>query len=421
MIELRIKYGNSEIPYEIREKNLWEIVKTKNEPIGIDSVNSAREEIERAIKHPIEFPGLHKLIKAGSHVLITQDDPTRGTPGYVTLPPILNLLNSLGVPDENIIIIFACGTHRAVKSEEQKNLVGGEVFERVICVNHDCDALDLVEIGTTSRNNKVKINALAEKVDYIIGTGKVEYHYYAGYCGGRKTILPGISGRTTINRNHAMLIDNKAVTGNLVGNPLHEDMIEAAKMSKLSFIVNIVQNTKKNLIRAFVGNFIEAHLKAIKLYDSLYRIKVKSLADIVLVGAGFPKDINLFQAHKALDNAQRIVRPGGVIVAALECSEGIGHQVFYKWAKTYRTVEELETQIMTNFEMGGHKAYYMAKLQEKAKIILISKINPKEVRDIFMIEPSKTVEDAMDLAYTWAGRDAKVTFMPHGSITFPTL
>ena len=421
MVEIQIKYGKSKIPYEIDKKNLWEIVEAKNEPKGIEKSINAKNEIKRAIQNPINSPELSKMIKKNSKVVITQDDHTRGTPGNIILPPILDLLNSCGVPDENITIIFACGTHRAVKSEEQKNLVGEEVLERITCISHNCDALDLVELGTTSRGNKVEINAIAASADLIIGTGKCEYHYYAGFSGGRKTILPGISGRNTINRNHAFLIDDKAITGNLIGNPVHEDMVETAKMTKLSFIVNIVQNTQKNIIRAFAGDFITAHLEGTKLYDSLYRIKVKGMADIVLVGAGYPKDIDLYQGYKALDNAQRIVRPGGVIVAALECKEGHGHKVFYEWAKKYRTLDELEKQIKTNFEMGGHKAYYIAKILEKAKIILISEMNPKEVKNLFMLEPAKTIVDAMELAYTWTGREAKVTFMPNGTITLPNL
>ena len=197
-------------------------------------------------------------------------------------------------------------------------------------------------------------------------------------------------------------------------------MVEAARMTKAGFMLNLVQNTKKKLIRAFAGDLFTAHEEATKLYDSLYRVKVKGLADIVLVGAGYPKDLDLYQAYKAIDNAQMIVRPGGVIISALECREGHGHQVFHDWAKKYRTYEELEDQVKTNFVMGGHKAYYIAKVQQKAKIILVSEINPKEVKDLYMLEPTKTVEDAMDLAYTWVGRDAKVTFMPNGTITLPT-
>ncbi|NVM53302.1 MAG: nickel-dependent lactate racemase [Candidatus Helarchaeota archaeon] len=417
MVEIFIKYGDSEIPYEIHKKNLWEIVETKDEPTG---VSDKPKEIERAIQNPIGSPNLPQIIKARSNVVITQDDHTRGTPGYLTVPPLLNTLNLCGVPDENITLIFACGTHRAVKSEEQKKLVGEEVFERIMCVSHDCDAPDLVKLGTTSRNTEVKINAIAAKVDHIIATGKVGYHYYAGFSGGRKSIIPGISGRTTINQNHAFLIDERAVTGKLIKNPIHEDMIEAAKMTKTTFMLNIIQNTKKKLLRAFAGDLFSAHVEATGFYDSIYRVKVKGLADIVLVAAGLPHDIDLYQGYKAIDNAQMIVKSGGVIVAALECNEGHGHLVFSEWAQNYRTLEELEAEIKTNFIMGGHKAYYIAKIQQKAKIILISNMNPKEVKDHFMLEPAKTVDDAMDLAYTWVGRDAKVTFMPNGTITLPT-
>ncbi len=418
MVEIRIKYGESEILYEISEKNLFDVVKTKNEPAG---ASDPAKEIQRAMQNPIGSPKLSQVIKSNSTVVITQEDHTRGTPGYLMIPPLLGTLNACGVPDENITVLFACGTHRSVKPEEQLKLVGKEVIERVNCVSHDCNAPDLVKLGMTSRKTEVAINAIAAKADYIIVTGKVGYHYYAGFSGGRKSILPGISGRTSINQNHAYLIDDKAVTGKLIENPIHEDMVEAAKRTKAGFMLNLVRNTKKKLIRAFAGDLFAAHEEAARFYDSIYRVKVRGLADIVLVGAGYPKDIDLYQAYKAIDNAQMIVRPGGVIVSALECREGHGHPVFVDWAKKYRTYENLEKQVKTNFVMGGHKAYYIAKVQQKAKIILISKMDPKELRDLYALEPAKTVDDAMELAYSHVGRDAKVTFMPHGTITLPSL
>lgn len=418
MVEIQIKYGKSALPYEISEKNLWEIVMPKKEP---SQINNPVKEIKRAIQDPIGTPKLSKIITPNSKIVITQDDHTRGTPGYLILPPLLDTLNSCGIPDANITVIFACGIHRAVKPEEQKALVGEAVLDRVECLSHDCDATDLVRLGLTSRKVPVEINALAAGADCIIATGKCEYHYYAGFSGGRKSVFPGIASRNGINKNHSLMIDDRAVTGNLAGNPVHEDMLEAAKMTKTSFILNIVQNTENQLIRAFAGDLVSAHLAAVKFYDTLYRIPVKGLADIVLVGAGYPKDIDLYQAHKAIDNAQRIVRPDGVIVCALECQDGYGNPVFYEWVKRFKTYEQVELQIRNNFEMGGHKAYYLTKARKKAKIILVSSLNPKEVKEIFMLEPAKTIDDAMELAYSWVGREAKVTFMPNGTITLPTL
>ena len=418
MVEIQIKYGHSAIPFEIPAKNLWEIVTPKKQP---PRITNYIQKIARAIQNPIGTQRLSKIIKPGSKIVITQDDHTRGTPGHLVLPSLLDTLNSCGIPDDNITVIFACGIHRAVKSEEQKTLVGEAVLDRVVCLSHDCDATDLVRLGLTSRKVPVEINALAAGADCIIATGKCEYHYYAGFSGGRKSVFPGIASRNSINKNHALMIDDRAFTGNLAGNPVHEDMLQAAKMTKTSFILNIVQNTENELIQAFAGDLVSAHLAAVKFYDTLYRIQVKGLADIVLVGAGYPKDIDLYQAHKAIDNAQRIVRPDGVIVCALECQDGYGNPVFYEWAKQYKTYEQLETQIRNSFEMGGHKAYYLTKARKKAKIILVSSLNPKEIKETFMLEPAKTIDEAMEMAYSWVGRDAKVTFMPNGTITLPAL
>jgi nickel-dependent lactate racemase len=155
MVQIQIKYGESEIPYEIPERNLWEIVQTKDEPLGISDRDNAKREVGRAISNPLSSRKLNQIIKPDAKVVITQDDHTRGTPGYIILPPLLQELNACGVPDENITLIFACGTHRPVKEEEQKKLVGEEVLERVRHISHNCDASDLIEVGTTSRNKCV--------------------------------------------------------------------------------------------------------------------------------------------------------------------------------------------------------------------------------------------------------------------------
>lgn len=233
-------------------------------------------------------------------------------------------------------------------------------------------------------------------------------------------MLPAITGIETISHNHAMLTHPKATTGNLDGNPVHIDMTEAARLAKPDFIVNVVMNHRKEVVRAFAGDLEEAFMEGVRLVDQIYKVKVDKQADIVLASAGgFPSDIDLYQAYKAIDSALRVVKPGGVIILAAECRDGHGHKIFYEWMKKYQTIGEIEKQIKTNFKLGGHKAYYVLKAKQKADIVLVSKMNPKEVKNVFKLEPAKNLDEALEMAFTKKGRNAKILVMPEASKILP--
>ncbi|MFX1451023.1 MAG: nickel-dependent lactate racemase [Promethearchaeota archaeon] len=417
-MEIKLAYGKEIIATEIPEKNyLGTLV-----PNEIPNVNDERLEIQRAINAPVKVSRLEKIIKSNMKVSIIADDHTRGTPSYLVMPHILNKLNELKVPDENITAIFGCGTHRCVMPGEVEFLIGNETTKRIRVVSHDCHGDDLVNIGKTSFGNEIKINSIVANSDAIIAIGNIEYHYYAGFTGGRKSILPGVSSYETINFNHAMLTHPKAVTGNLEGNPVHKDMVEAARMAKVDFIINLVRNSKDKIVKTFAGDLEAAHLEGTKLYDKMFRVNVKKRPDIVLLSAGgYPKDINLYQGSKAIDNSKFLVRPGGVIIALLECKEGVGNDVYEEWAKKYRTLQELENQVKTKFILGGHKAYYMEKILLNSTIILISEMPDKEVEEVFKLKPASNVDDALEMAYNIVGRDASLISMPFATKTLPNI
>lgn len=417
-MELKLSYGNRIVTTEISEKNFLRTLMPNELPVASD----ANLEIQNAIQKPIKNPKLDKIIKPNMKISILADDYTRGTPAYLIIPYILNKFNKLGVPDENITVIFACGVHRNVKGHEAENLVGKETLERVNTLSHDCNAKNLVYIGKTSSGNEIKINPIVSKSDVIIATGNIEYHYYAGFTGGRKCILPGVSSYEAINYNHSLLTHPKAITGNLDGNPVHKDMLEAAKLVKSIFIINLVRNGKGEVVKAFAGDLEAAHLEGVKFYDKMFRVKVKERADIVLLSAGgYPKDIDLYQGTKAIDNAKFLVRPGGVIIALLECKNGVGNKVYQEWASKYKSLEELEKQVKTNFVLGGHKAYYMKKILSYSSIILVSEMPPKEVKKTYNLIPANSVEDALEMAYNIVGKNANLIFMPFGSMTLPNI
>lgn len=426
MVDLNLKYGKKILTVTVPDENfLGELL--PNEIPGVPNIAS---ELERALDHPIKSRKLEDLAKdkvsPTGHVVIIADDYTRGTPAYLIIPPVLNRLNSVGIPDDRVKVIFALGSHRPTKPEEVEELLGEETIKRVKWYDHNYEADDLVSIGTSNFGNEIKINKMVAKADLIIATGAISYHYYAGFGGGRKSILPGVSSKETLNQNHGMLVDPKAVTGNLEGNPVHEEMLEAAGMADLDFVINLVNNGKGEVVRVVAGEFEAAHLEGVTLYDQMFRVNVSKKPDIVICSAGgYPKDINLYQATKALDNAKYLVKNGGVIIATLECIDGIGNAVYTQWSLACKrdsideTCKILSDRVQTDFVMGGHKAYYVASILSYCTIILISSLDPREVEEVYWMKPAKDLNEALLVAYDIAGKDAKVMSMPLGGYTLP--
>ena len=419
MVDVWLPYGKTEVCARIPAKNFLGKIEPKEKP-GVDD---AIAEIKRALQEPIGTKRISEIAKPGDKVAIVVDDFTRPAPSHLMVPPILEELNNAGVKNEDITIIFACGTHRPVTDEEARRLLGEEIAGKIKYVSHNCSAKDHVYVGTTkTHGTKVYLNRIFVEADVKILTGDVGLHYYAGYGGGRKSILPGISSCETIQHNHAMLLHKNAHTGILEGNPIHEDMMEAAELAKIDFILNVVLNSRGEIVRAFAGDWRKAFYEGVKLVDEMYKVPVERKADIVVVSCGgHPFDIDLYQAYKAVDGALEVVKRGGVIVWVAECSEGYGNQVFYEWMKKYRTLKEVERAIKRKFKLGGHKAYYLLKALEKAKIILVSVMPDYYAMDVFKLRTSRSVNEAIDEAFRIAGKNAKVWAIPYGNITQPVL
>jgi len=214
----------------------------------------------------------------------------------------------------------------------------------------------------------------------------------------------------------------KARTGILEGNPVHEDMVESARLAEPDFILNIVTNSKGEMVRAFAGDLEKVHAKGVRLVDEMYKVPIERRAKIVVVSpGGHPFDIDLFQAYKGVDCALRAVKRGGVIVWVAECPEGHGNQVFYEWMTKFKESKRMETEIKRRFKIGGHKAYYLLKALQKVKIILVSTLPDYYAANVFRLKTAKAVNDALHNAFNIAGKDAKVWVMPHGNVTLPVV
>lgn len=417
MVETWLSFGKTEMPVRVPDENLIGIVEV---PERKASTNPS-EEILRALENPLGSQKLEEIVKPGKRVAVVVDDNTRATPNSLILPSLLQKLEQSGIRDEDITIIFGCGTH-SMKTEDFRNLIGEAVAGKVKTLIHDCNAQDLVLIGTTSFGTKVYVNKVFADADIRILTGNVCLHYHAGYGGGRKSVLPAIAGANTIQSNHAFLLNAKARTGNIDGNPIHLDMEEAASLAKVDFALNVVMNSKDEIVRAFAGDLDQVFFEGVKLVDEMSKVPVERKADIVIVGVGgHPHDSSLYRAYKGIDSVLDVVSNNGVIVLVAECSEGYGNRVFYDWTMKFKSIVDMEREIKRNFAVGGHVAYYLMRALEGAKIILVSVMPDYYATGVFRLRTAKTLNSALDAAFRITGRKGRILVVPHGEATLPII
>ena len=374
-------------------------------------------EVRRALAEPIGSPQLGELVHPGEKVVIISSDITRPMPTWKVMPALLDELYAIGVRKEDITLVFALGSHRSHTEEERRYLAGERAFEEILCV--DGDSSDSVHIGLTSRGTPVDIVRTVAEADRRICLGNIEYHYFAGYSGGAKAIMPGVSTRAAIQANHSQMVEDDACAGKLEANPVRDDIEEAAAMVGVDFIVNVVLDAHKEIIKAVTGDLVTAHRAGCAFLDTLYRKEIPARADIVLVSqGGAPKDLNLYQTQKALDNAKHAVKPGGVVVLVGSCKEGLGEKTFEEWMITAPTAHSLIERIQREFRLGGHKAAAIAMVLEKADIYLVSDLEDALVEQLFM-KPFHSAQAAYDAAIQKCGEGATVLAMPYGGSTLP--
>jgi nickel-dependent lactate racemase len=417
MVDAWLPYGKSQVCVRIPTRNFLGSIEPKEKP----GVSDQTGEIERALKEPLGSKELDDIVKPESRVTIVVDDFNGRAPSDIIIPPLLDRLRNEGVKDENVTVLFACGVRGAVKPEEAIRLLGESVCTRVKTTSHDSEAQDLVDVGTTQKHGtKVFLNRLFTSADIRILTGDIGLHYFAGYCGGRKSVLPGISGEETVKHNHALLLDPNAGTGMLAENPVNQDMTEAATMAKVDFVLNVVMNSKGELVKAFAGDLEQVFSEGVKLVDEMYRVQVDRRADIVVVSpGGDPADANLFQAYQGVDNALGIVKRGGVIILVAELAEGHGNLDFYEWMTKFTDLRAVEREIKRNFVFGGSGAYYYMKALQKARIVLVSSMPDYYATNVFKLKTARAVNDALNEAMNIVGKNAKVWTLPYGNYTLP--
>lgn len=414
-MEILLGYGNGTQTVDIADDMIMDILKTNSINVSL----TGPDEVSRSLKNPIGTNRLKDIVNPSEKVVIITSDITRPVPSYEIIPSVLEELYLGGVKKEDITIVFALGSHRKHTEKEMINLVGEKIYNEIKCI--DSDINDCISLGVTSSGTPVDIFSVVANADRRICLANIEYHYFAGYSGGAKAIMPGCSTPEAIQANHSKMILPDSKAGKVNGNPVRDDLEEGIKFCPIDFIVNVVLDENKRIIYSVAGHYIDAHRIGCEFLDKIYKKEIDEKADIVIVSqAGAPKDINLYQTQKALDNAKHAIKDGGVIVLVGACNEGFGSNIFEEWMRNAETPDELISKIEENFVLGGHKAAAIALVLKKAQIFFVSEMNPKIVESIFM-RPFKSLQEAFDEALKVTGEDSKVLVMPYGGSTLPVI
>jgi len=412
-MQVDLNYGKSTISVTIPAKNYLGTIL----PADVPGVAFPQEEVRRALAEPIGSARLRELAAGKTRIKILASDITRPSPSFWLLPPILEELYAAGISNHQITILFGLGVHRKHTKTEQRNLVGKEIFNSITCVDHDRD--DCIEIGTTSRGAKVAVFRKLLTADFIIATGNLEYHYFAGYSGGAKALAPGFCSRATIEANHCRFLDPGAAGGRIKGNPLREELEEMAAMVGIDFIVNAVLNPHKEITRVVAGDVTLAHRAGAEYIDRIYRQKISRYADIIITSpGGYPKDMNLYQAHKAMQNAKQALKPGGILLTTAKCPEGLGEENFARVFEEGLSLETMVGEMKQRFIQGRHIALQMAKLQTEYELYLVTDLSAK-IRQKLFFKAFLSIETALAAALKSKGENAQVLVMPYGISTLP--
>lgn len=416
---MELKYGSTAFALDLPPERVAGVLAPS--PVAADE--SPVDIIEGALD------ACHRFIssfRGGEKVVIVTSDITRYTGSEIYLPLLVERLNRQGIADGDIEILVALGIHRKQTGHEHQRILG-PLYGRVRVSDHDCDDSGaLTFIGTTSSGIKVSINRRAVEADHLILTGTIGFHYFAGFGGGRKSVLPGIASRKACMASHFAVLNRGegsgknpfAATGNLEGNPVHLAMVEGCAMAKPAFILNTVLAADKRIIAAFGGDWILAHEAGCRFYRERFACPVAEKGDLVIASCGgYPKDINLIQAHKSMEYAAQALHDGGVMILLAECRDGFGNGTFFDWFR-HRSLDEFEAALRAHYEINGQTAYSLLQKAQRFRVILVSRFPAGQVEEMGMI-PSRSLDEAMALAGGMLPAGWRCYLMPEAGSVLP--
>lgn len=424
--EYSFGFGDGEFKVSLPEEKVINEVEGKTYKAIVD-VPAA---VKAALNNPIGTPPLKEIVKKGDTVAIIASDITRKWVRHdLFLPVILNELNEAGIPDSDIKIVVSLGAHRHHTDAENVATYGQEVVDRVTIVqSYAPTAEDFVLIGKTSRGHETWINKHVANADKVILTGGIVYHLMAGFGGGRKAIMPGVSGYSSIQANHSLCLHEevgkgvspRSISGKLEGNYMNEDMTEMAKIANPAFLVNAVFTAEGEFARVVAGHWYDAWLEGTKTVEEIFGVPVNGRADLVIATAGgYPKDINLYQGSKTIDNAFAAAKEDGVIILLLECRDIMEPPDFSGWFD-YESLYDREIALRKGFTVPGFIALKCGAMARQIPMILVTLPENKAFVEKAGFIAAATLDEALAIAEEKLGRkDYTVTVMTHAANTMP--
>jgi len=418
MVKIKLPYGERFLRAEIPDNRLEGIMISKANDFRPNEPEA--EIVRKALTAPVAGLPLRKMAEGKDKIVIITSDHTRPMPSRLTMPLLLEEIRK-GNPKAEVCILIATGFHRPTTENELRQRFGNDIVDREKIVVHDCtDESMLKTIGRLSSGVDLKINKLAFEADLLAAEGFIEPHFFAGFSGGRKSILPGVAGRKSIMANHAagMINDPRSRTGVLTGNPIHEEMVTAAGTAGLAFILNVVINKDKRIIKAFSGHYNHAHLAGCEFLAKEAGVQSQPADIVITTNGGYPLDQNIYQTVKCMTAAEATCRENGVIIVASECRDGHGGDSFFQtFARAAHPRDVLEEIIKRSPEEtipDQWEAQILARILIKHRVIMATGA-PREMVESMHMKWAPSVESAIDLAGDLLGNNkGNITVIPDG-------
>jgi nickel-dependent lactate racemase len=416
--EIELPYGRAVINFD------WN---TDRFSLIFDTATSAKAltdfEIGSALDAPIHSPPLDEIVAGDDSVLIVVSDATRPTASAQVVNLLVRRLVQIGIAPAQIAVIFATGIHRPVTEQEKLELLTPFIVQRLQVLQHDAyDPAKLISFGATESGVEVELSSALQRYTRVILTGGINFHYFAGFTGGRKSICPGLASAETIKATHMLALDFESGrrkagvgTGLLAGNAVHEECERIAAMAEPAFGINTIVDSTKRAVKLFCGDWRLAHRAACEHYLDHHSASIPEQRDVVIASCGgFPYDINLIQAHKALDMASYACKDGGTIVLLAECSDGLGRPDFLKWFES-ANARALAERLRTEYEVNGQTAWALLTKAERYRICLVSELPDEHVK-LMRMTPVRSISEALGGASKQTG-----FIMPRGAAVLPRL
>ncbi len=413
-----LPYGKQSISLELNDKNINGVLVSNLNSFVPES--SGYEIVKQAIDNPIGTEKIENLARGKKNVCIICSDHTRPVPSKIIIPLMLERIRQ-GNPNANITILIATGLHRGTTKDELVSKFGEKIVKEENIVIHDCDDTDnLVDLGELPSGGRLIVNKIALDADLLVSEGFIEPHFFAGFSGGRKSVLPGVCARETVmfNHNAGFIANERARTGILDGNPVHTDMVYAAKKAKLAFIVNVVINAKHEPVYAVAGDVEKAHLKGVEFLNQMCRVKAKPSDIVISTNGGYPLDQNIYQAVKGMSSAEMTVKDGGCIIMVAASNDGHGGKAFYETFKNCESIQTLMDKFLKtkplDTEVDQWQSQILARVMLKATVIYVSSCPKEMVEDMKMVHAS-SIEEAIKKAQEILGKkEVAITVIPDG-------